>query len=115
MRKLPNTAPEVYDKFMLGVHVVKRFNCRFSAVWLDMALEQTINRSQTSSLGIIGNTKRKEFVARWEIAYHEVLLIANLFRRVTRSITTTSDMNIHHELSSKETQNVETVVSLMVQ
>ena len=45
----------------------------------------------------------------------EVLLIANLFPRVTRSITTTSDMNIHHELSSKETQNVENVVSSMVQ
>ena len=71
-----------------------------------MALEQTINRSQKSSSGIIGNTKRKEFVAQWEIAYHEVLLIGNLFRRVTRSITTTSDMNIHHQLSSKETQNV---------
>ena len=52
---------------------------------------------------------------QWEIAYHEVRLIANLFRRVTRSITTTSDMNIHHELSSKETQNVENVVSSMVQ
>ena len=115
VRKLSKTAHEVYDKFMLGGHVVKRFNRRFSAVGLDMVLEQTINRSQKSSSTIIGDTMRKEFVTQWEIAYHVVLLIANFFRRVIRSITTTSDMKIHHELYSKETKNVENAVWSMVQ
>ena len=36
-----------------------------------MCLEQTINRSQKSPGGIIGSTKKKKFVAQWEI-YTEV-------------------------------------------
>ena len=54
MKKLPQTAP------VIGV--VKRSSIPFSAVAADMCLEQTINRSSKTSGGIIGNTKRKEFV-----------------------------------------------------
>ena len=45
-----------------------------------MALGKTINRSQKSASGIIGNTRKKTLVAIWEIIYHEMLAISNLFR-----------------------------------
>jgi len=48
-----------------------------------MALEQTINRSQKSASGIIGNTRKKKFVAMWELVYHEMLAVSNLFRELS--------------------------------
>jgi hypothetical protein len=75
MKRLPETAPVVYDHFMAGGFVVKRSSIPFSAVAADMCLEQTINRSSKTSGGIIGNTKRKEFVARWNIIHHELMAV----------------------------------------
>ena len=43
--------------------MVKRTPKQFKAVAADQSLEQTINRSQKSSGGIIGSTRKKDFVA----------------------------------------------------
>ena len=75
MRKLPETAPDVYESFQAGKVVVKRSSGYFTAVGVDMCLEQTINRSQKSSSGIIGASRRKTFVAEWELIYHELLAV----------------------------------------
>ena len=62
IHKLPDTVPDVHQAFMAGKFVVKRTHGRFNAVRADMALEQTINQSQKSAFGIIGNTRKKKFV-----------------------------------------------------
>ena len=67
MKQLPEYAPEIHQQFMLGNFVVKHTPGKFKAVAADMALEQSINRSQKSTSGIIGSTKRKTNVTRWEI------------------------------------------------
>ena len=72
MYRLPNTAPTIHQAFMEGNFVIKRTLGHFKAVGADMALEQTINRSQKSPAGIIGRSSRKNYVAKWEITYHEV-------------------------------------------
>ena len=82
MHKLPETAPEVYKAFTAGKFVIKRTPGKFKAVGADMALEQTINRSQKSTGGIIGSTRRKQYVARWELIHHEMIAITNLHREV---------------------------------
>ena len=84
MHKLPDTAPapDVYRAFIAGKFVAKRTHGKFNAVGADMALEQTINRSQKSASGIIGNTRKKKFVAMWDIIYHKMLAISNLFREL---------------------------------
>ena len=46
---------------------------RFKAVGADLALEQTINRAQKSASGIIYSSRKKKFVAKWELIYHEML------------------------------------------
>jgi len=69
MKMLRKTYPEVFNSFMEGKFVVKRSPVPFSAVDSDMCLEQTINRSSKSSGGIIGNTRRKEFVAPWNVTH----------------------------------------------
>ena len=66
MHKLSDTAPDVYQAFMVGKFVVKRTHGKFVAVGADMALEQTISWWQKSASGIIGNTRKKKFVAMWE-------------------------------------------------
>jgi len=48
-----------------------------------MCLEQTINKSQKSASGIIGNTKKKQFVAQWEIIYHEMLAVVNVQQQMS--------------------------------
>ena len=83
MKRLPEYAPEIHQQFMLGNFVVKHTPGKFKAVAVDMALEQSINRSQKSIPGIIGCTKRKGYVIRWEIIYHEMLAICNLQREVS--------------------------------
>ena len=113
MRRLPKTAPEAHKMFLKGKHVVKRYEHTFTAVAADMALEQTINRSQKSSSGIIGHTKQKQFVAEWEITHHERLMISNLFREVTDSISLVEGLNIHHEFSKSQTQSLDAKVNSM--
>ena len=46
MRRLSVTAPEVHRAFMMGQFVVKRAIGEFNAVGLDLALEQSIQRSK---------------------------------------------------------------------
>ncbi|KAJ8050924.1 hypothetical protein HOLleu_04307 [Holothuria leucospilota] len=60
MYKLPDTAPGVYQAFIADHQQVAK-----------------------SASGIIGNTRKKKFVAMWELIYHEMLAISNLFRELS--------------------------------
>ena len=62
---------------MEGKLVVKSNPGYFKAVAPDMKLEQTIQRSQKSFGGIIGQTKQVGYVTECGPIYHEVLAISN--------------------------------------
>ena len=66
MRRLPVTAPEVHRTFMVGPFAVQRAIGEFNAVGLDLALEQSIQRSKKSPRGVTGKTQEAKFVAEWE-------------------------------------------------
>ena len=51
-----------------------------------MKLENTIQRSMKSSGGVIGQTSNIKFVTEWELAYHEILSICNMFRNITNGV-----------------------------
>ncbi len=104
MRKLEDMYPEVYREFMRGNFVVKRTLGLFKAVGVDMALEQTINRSQKSAGGIIGSTRKKEFVAQWELIYHEMLAVSNLYRELSGVKMAYYELDLDHEFSPAETE-----------
>lgn len=59
MLLLLQTHPTVYNEFLSGRFIVKQSDSSFTSVVTDQALEQTINRSQCSSSGIIGSTRKK--------------------------------------------------------
>ena len=67
MHKLEQTSPTVHQAFVDGKFPVKRTPGCFNVVGGDMTLEQTINTSQKSPAGIIGNSRKKRYVAKWEI------------------------------------------------
>ena len=54
-----------------------------------MKLEQTINRSQKSAGGILGQRKADSYVCEWELVYHEILAISNCYSDLTKSKTRT--------------------------
>ena len=108
MRNLPETHSAKNEAFMLGKFSVKRTKRCYNAVGADKCLEQTINRSQKGQGGIISNTKRKEFVVKWEITHYEKLAISNLIREVTGVSNWSSQLNrsIKLELSTKQEYQV---------
>ena len=83
---------------MQGHFVVKQRYGSFNTVAGDMKLEQTIQQSQKSTGGIIGQTRQSEYVTKWEIFYHEILSITNAFRETTNSNLGSRETEIHHEL-----------------
>ena len=80
----------------------------FSAASPDMKLEQTIPRSQKSMGGIISQTNQQNYVREWEIVYHKILSISNLFKEITnKNSELSNEFTQHHELEgnlSKETE-----------
>ena len=90
---------------MEGKLVVKTTNAAFNSVSSDMKLEQTINRSQKSSGGIVGQTKTDSYISEWELVYHEILAISNCYSNLTKSNTRTG-LDIRHELSGNITKEI---------
>ena len=98
MRKLPIYHPEIHVVLMSGHFVVQQINGSFNAVSPDMKLEQSIQRSQKSVHGIIGQTRKSKYATEWEVAYHEILSINNVFRTLTCSNLGSRESYLHHEL-----------------
>ena len=98
MRRLPTDHPAIYEMFMKEYFVIYESHKKFSSVSPDMKLEQTIQRAQKSSSGIIGQTRRISYMPEWEAVYHEILAITNTFRRLTNSTLGASESELHHEI-----------------
>ena len=79
MRRLPIDHTEIHVMFMSGHFVVQQINGSFNAVSRNMKLGQSIQRSQKSIHGIIGQTRKSKYVTELEVAYHETLSINNVF------------------------------------
>ena len=104
MHSLPETAPEIHQSFIEGKFVVKRTPGKFKAVAADQCLEQTINRSQRSSGGIIGSTRKKDFVADLEMLYYEMIAVSSLHIELSGSKPFYHELTVNHEFSEAETK-----------
>uniref|UniRef100_A0ABD2X8Y1 Uncharacterized protein n=1 Tax=Trichogramma kaykai TaxID=54128 RepID=A0ABD2X8Y1_9HYME len=110
MQSLPQKAPEVFEHFMQGRFTVKRSNVPFTSVATDQALEQTINRTSKSSAGVIGSTRKKEFVALWDLTYHELSGINSLMKEIIHFDNNDEEFDNHHEASESFVLNSENAV-----
>ena len=105
MQKLKHKHPDLYHHFCAGKFVVQTSVGKFKSVSPDMKLEQTINRSQKSFGGIVGETRRDSYVSEWELVYHEVIAISNCFNDLTKSQTRTGPQ-LHHDLVGGISQEI---------
>ena len=107
-RSLSETAPFVYRSFMEGQSFsIKDKPGRFSTVGSDQKLEQTINLSSKCSDGVIGHAKQKQYVAQWDLIYHEMMAVKNLHCEYAGVGESTSSALLHHESSQSITNRKE--------
>ena len=104
MRKLPRDYSEIYKEFMKGKFVVKTKKGSFNAVSPGMKLEQTIQRSKKSTSGIIGQSRQTSYLTEWELVYHEILAISNIFTSITSHGLGFRETDLHHKLSGSLTK-----------
>ena len=76
--------------------------------------EQTINRSQKSAGGIIGSTKRRQFVAQWEMIHHEMLVVVNLQCTVSGVVTPSRELLVNDDFNLPATRSSETLIEDMI-
>ncbi len=114
MQNLSITHPDVYDHFLSGKFSVKRTPGKFKAVGADQCLEQTINRSKKSNSGIIGRTKKKEYVAQWDLIYHKMLEVSNLHRKLSGIKSRNAEHDTNHEFTQAQTDSTEQKLKLMM-
>ena len=114
MLKLHTTAPDVYENFMAGKFSIKERPERFISVAGDQKPEQSINLSSKKSQSVIGNAKQKQFIAQWNLFYHEMADIHRLDKEYTGCIAGEGEVFIHHLSSSKITRCHENSVREMM-
>ena len=103
MRRLPETAPSVHEHFSSGNFSIKDNPGKFIAVGGDQKLEQSINLSSKCSDGVIGHAKQKQYVAQWDLIYHEMMAVKNLHRQYSNVMEDTHESHQHHHESSQKT------------
>lgn len=114
-RHLSETAPSVFRNFSEGRSFsIKDKPGHFSAVGGDQKLEQTINLSSKCSDGVIGHAKQKQYVAQWDMIYHEMMAIKSLHREYTGVTEATSEAWHHHESSQSTTTRKEGNIQAMM-
>lgn len=114
MRRLPETAPSVHKQFSSGNFSIKDKPGKFIAVGGDQKLEQSINLSSKCSDGVIGHAKQKQYVAQWDLIYHEMMAVKNLHRHYASVLDNTHESYQHHESSQSTTDRNEAHVQAMV-
>lgn len=99
--------PMLFRRFMMGQFVVQeKEGGKFCAVSPDMKLEQTINRSEKGPGGhvIVGSSGDESIVAEFELLFHEITGITNLFNNLTNAgLMARLDATVlHHELHGRK-------------
>ena len=99
-RSLETKHQGVFRHLQTGFFVVKdKPNGTFNAVSGDMKLEQTAQRSSKSHGGIVGQTRSIAYMTEWQLVFHEILEISNMFRdRIEDNTMNHLETHVHHEL-----------------
>ena len=95
--------------------LIKTSDIPFSSVSPDQKLEQTINRSQKSTNGIIGQTNKKEYVTKWKLNHHELLLIDHFFKKITVVNDDNNELQTHKDFSITIIFKSENLIRILLQ
>ena len=112
--QLSQNFPGIYAQFLKGDFVVRHTSRNGSAVPIDQALEKEYNKPAKSQAGIIGFTRRKEAVCKWNIIKHEKAKYRKFLSEVCL-INEDDEYELHHEFSGTLIEKSEEYVSLVVE
>ena len=107
MRLLQETSKTFYENFMEGSFSIKDGFQKFTAVGGDQTLEQTINLATKRSDSVIGNVRKKHFIAKWDMIYHEIVSIKTVYSEYAMVFDSSFEGWQHHEFSPKFTKRIE--------
>ena len=93
---------------------VKERSGRYIAGVGDQKLEQSINLSSKNSDSLIGNVKQKQFIAQWDLIYHEMADIHRLDKEDTGFTDGEDEVFVHHQSLKKVTCCDETSIKKML-
>ena len=110
---LPDRFPKMHRSFLRGDFVVKHTSRNGSAVPMDQALEKAYNKPAKSSSGIIGFTRRKEAVCKWNLIKHEKAKYRNFLYDVC-NMDDSDEYSLHHEFSERITKADTTSVAALM-
>ena len=99
----------IYSAFLEDFTVKHTVNSG-SGVPLDQALEKEYNKSAKGPSGIIGHTRRKESVLKWNIIHHEKRQFTDFLYDIC-CLDDESKYSLHHEISNAKTEADEICVS----
>ena len=85
MYRLPETAPCM--SVSEAVTFPSRIN-RADSMLLEMTRNLSITISSRCSDGVIGHAKQKQYLAQWDLIYHEVMAVQHLHRESSGMIKT---------------------------
>ena len=115
MRRLPQTAPSVYEQFAKGNFSIKEKPGRFTAVGGDQKLEQSINLSSKCNTSIISQSKKKQYITQWDLIYHEMKSVQNLHRQYIGVLDMTNEVVSHHDSAQATTDRKESQLKKMIE
>ena len=96
---LEETFSDLFEGFMKGDFTVKLSKRKCSAIPVDQALEKEYNKNAKGKGGIIGFTREKEVVAKWNIIKHEKMQYFKFLSNLC-NLSSDSEYSLHHEYSA---------------
>ena len=65
-----NLPPQVQELFSLGYFSILQKSSSFNGIWSDMATEKAIIRDSKGDGGVVGMTRKKSSLIRWNSTKH---------------------------------------------
>ena len=112
--KLADTFPLLHQNFSQGGFVVTHSLRRGSGIPMDQALEKLYNKPAKGQSGIIGITRHKEAVCKWNIIKHEKEQYGDFLQKICE-FDTNDEYSIHHEFAPSITKRDQEAVEQMVE
>lgn len=100
---LESKFPKIHDCFVDGDFVVHQTKRRGSGIPMDQALEKQYNKPAKSSSGIIGFSRQKAAVCKWNLIKHEKSQHTALLEKIC-DLTIEDEYATHHEFSTNRTR-----------
>ena len=110
---LKSRFPDLWENFCNGGIVVHKTLRKGSGIPMDQALEKQYNKPAKDPSGVIGFTKRKQAVCKWNIIKHEKFLFTKGLAKIC-ALEAEDQYSLHHDFSKCTADSERTAVEKMV-